>query len=97
MKNITTLAFFWLLVTTVASAQDRVDLEGTSIIGNRELPKVLYIVPWEKPDPNNLLDRPVGSLMDEVLGALDRDIFRRQVEYYELIESDSAATATLLR
>ena len=29
-----------------AAAQDRVDIDRTQVIGNRELPKVLYIVPW---------------------------------------------------
>ena len=30
-----------------AAAQDRAELDRTQIIGNRELPKVLYIVPWK--------------------------------------------------
>ena len=34
-----------------AQAQDRADIDRTKIIGNRELPKVLYIVPWKKPSP----------------------------------------------
>ncbi|MGZ5716149.1 MAG: hypothetical protein ACXWIG_18500, partial [Caldimonas sp.] len=34
-----------------APTQDRAELERTQIIGNRELPKVLYIVPWKKPLP----------------------------------------------
>ena len=34
-----------------AFAQDRADIDRTQIIGNRELPKVLYIVPWKKPPP----------------------------------------------
>jgi hypothetical protein len=37
-----------------ACAQDRADIDRTQIIGNRELPKVLYIVPWKKPLPGML-------------------------------------------
>jgi biopolymer transport protein ExbB len=38
-----------LLAATGATAQDRAELDRTPIVGNRELPKVLYIVPWKKP------------------------------------------------
>ena len=62
-----------------AWAADRADLEGTSIIGSRELPKVTYIVPWKKPLPGDLVGRPVASLLDEALAPVDRDVFRRQV------------------
>ena len=67
-------------------AADRADLEGTSIIGSRELPKVTYIVPWKKPLPGDLVGRPVVSLLDEALAPVDREVFRRQVEYHGLIE-----------
>jgi hypothetical protein len=65
----------------VAWAQDRADIDRTQIIGNRELPKVLYIVPWKKPIPGELSGRPTTSLLDEVLSPVDRDVFRRQVGY----------------
>ncbi len=61
---------------------DRLELGRTEITGNQELPKVLYIVPWQHPDPGDLLDRPINSLLDEVLAPIDRDEFLRQVDYY---------------
>ena len=63
-----------------ACAQDRADIDRTQIIGNRELPKVLYIVPWKKPLPGDLAGRPVASVLDEALAPMDRDVFRRQVQ-----------------
>jgi hypothetical protein len=63
------------------AAQDRADIDRTQIIGNRELPKVLYIVPWKKPLPGELAGRPVTSVIDEALAPVDRDVFRRQVRY----------------
>jgi hypothetical protein len=68
---------------TAASAAepDRADLDRTQIIGNRELPKVLYIVPWKKPIPGDLSGRPPVSVLDEALAPVDRDVFRRQVDY----------------
>ncbi len=73
-----------LLLTVVvasASAEDRATIDRTQIIGNRELPKVLYIVPWKKPLPGDLAGRPNGSLLDEALAPIDRDVFRRQIQY----------------
>ena len=64
-----------------AFAQDRADLDRAQIIGNRELPKVLYIVPWKKPAPGALAGKPVASVLDEVLAPVDRDVFRRHVSY----------------
>ena len=70
------------LTAAEKKAVDRADLEGTQIIGNRELPKVTYIVPWKKPQPGDLVGRPVQSLLDEALAPVDRDVFRRQVDYH---------------
>jgi hypothetical protein len=61
---------------------DRLDLDRTEITGNQELPKVLYIVPWQKSDPGDLMGRPANSLLDEVLAPLDREEFILQVDYY---------------
>jgi hypothetical protein len=55
------------------------------------LPKVLYIVPWKKPDPGDLSSRPLQSVLDEALAPVDRDVFRRQVRYHGLIEARGAA------
>ena len=44
---------------------DQADLDRSQIIGNRELPKVLYIVPWKKPLQGDLSGRPPGGVLDE--------------------------------
>ncbi len=80
------LVLLWFVMSVGAMAEDRADLEGTSIIGSRELPKVTYIVPWKKPLPGDLVGRPVQSLLDEALAPVNREVFLRQVEYYGLIE-----------
>jgi len=68
--------------TTNTGVMDEMDLGRTEITGNQELPKVLYIVPWQKSDPGELMGRPVNTLLDEVLAPLNRDEFVRQVDYY---------------
>ena len=68
---------------------------ANQIIGNRELPKVLYIVPWKKPLPGDLASRPGGGVLDEALAPIDRDVFRRQISYDAQLapRSDAAAPA----
>lgn len=76
----------------VVSAEDRADLEGTQIIGSRELPKVLYIVPWKSPAGGELVKMPVDSLLDEALAPVDRDVFRRQVRYHQGLQGQAAGS-----
>jgi hypothetical protein len=73
---------------------DRLQLDTTDITGNRELPKVLYIVPWKRSDLGDLMGKPPNSLLDEVLQPLDRDVFQRENRYYDDLKPDAApATA----
>jgi hypothetical protein len=69
---------------------DRVELETTDITGNRELPKVLYIVPWKRSDLGDLVGKPPNSLLDEVLQPIDRDVFLRENRYYDALKPDVA-------
>jgi len=79
------------LAVIAAQAADRADLEGTQILGSRELPKVLVIVPWKPPLPGDLVGRPVASLLDEALAPIDRDVFRRQIQYHATTQGPTAS------
>jgi hypothetical protein len=83
---------WWLLALAVAlplfapaaraqERADRAELERAQVIGNRELPKVLYIVPWKRPLQGNMGGRAVTGVVDEALAPIDRDVLRRQVSY----------------
>lgn len=74
-----------------SAATDRLDLDTTVVTGNRELPKVLYIVPWKKAELGDLPAQPFNTLLDEVLTPVDRDVFRREVTYYEAVASGADA------
>ena len=87
-----TLTAALLLAAAGAQAQDRAELDPTAIVGNRELPKVLYIVPWKKPLPGDLAGRPVTSVLDEAMAPIDRDVFRRQVRYDGAIQAKPTST-----
>jgi hypothetical protein len=69
-------------------AIDRLELETTQITGNRELPKVMVIVPWKRSDIGDLVGRPVNSLVDEALQPVDREVFRREIDYFDALAPD---------
>lgn len=77
--------------TGARKGPDRLELDTTDITGNRELPKVLYIVPWKRSDLGDLAGRPVNSLLDEVLQPLDRDVFQRENRYYDALKPGQTA------
>jgi hypothetical protein len=72
------------------ASPDRVELGTTDITGNRELPKVLYIVPWKRSDLGDLVGKPPNSLLDEVLQPIDRDVFLRENRYYDALQPERA-------
>lgn len=73
---------------------DRLNLDTTVVTGNRELPKVLYIVPWKKSDLGDLPAQPFNTLLDEALAPVDRDVFRREVTYYGAMHGGADAPAS---
>jgi hypothetical protein len=70
-----------------SKSQDRIELDTTQISGNRELPKVMYVVPWRKADLGEFAGRPPNSLLDEALTPVDRDVFRRQNRYFAALQA----------
>ena len=94
MKKLVIIAFVAAAVGAApALAEDRADIDKTNIIGNKELPKVLYIVPWKKPIPDELSSRPMASVLDEALAPIDRDVFKRQVRYDAMVQPQAQAPA----
>lgn len=61
------------------------ELSGMSIVGNDEAPKSLYIVPWKSSEIG------AGTSLDTMLNEgdvpVDRDVFKRQLEYYKVSTS----------
>lgn len=81
-----------ILQVVPAMAEVKLELEETEITGARELPKVLYILPWKKTAPDSR-PLPMKSLMNEVLEPIDMDVFRRQVRYHEFTHPAPEAEA----
>jgi hypothetical protein len=76
-----------LLVTGAAGpgmAADEGDklLEGMSIVGNDEAPKSLVIVPWKSSGLGDALD--VSRVLDDGRQPVDKDVFTRELDYYQI-------------
>lgn len=59
---------------------------GTTIVGERESPIGLYIMPWREARPEEGMDRPARLLQEKLL-PLDEDVFVRQIEYYNALSN----------
>ena len=66
-----------------AAAQERIELDSISIIGNPELPKTITLVPWKRALPGDLAGQPEGGLLSDELTGIDPPVFRRELRYYE--------------
>lgn len=63
-----------------AGAEERLKLDKTTILGNGELPKVTFVVPW-RDAPSAIPEwKPTPTARPLAL-PLDRELYQRQVEY----------------
>ncbi|MCI0505878.1 MAG: hypothetical protein L0Z73_07165 [Gammaproteobacteria bacterium] len=79
-----------MVFSAPALTADRLELDNTAIIGSRELPKVLYIVPWKKSRIGTLAGVSEKGSFKESMTALDRDVFLRELDYYRVLNESDA-------
>jgi hypothetical protein len=58
------------------------ELSGMSIVGNDEAPKSLYIVPWKSSELGR--ETRLDMMLNEDDVPVDRDVFKRQLEFYKV-------------
>jgi len=76
-----------LLAAGAALAEEKAEggdklLSGMSIVGNDEAPKSLVIVPWKSSELGSTLD--VSRALDDGRQPVDRDVFMRKLDYYQI-------------
>ncbi len=57
-------------------------ISGMSILGNQEAPKALVIVPWKSSEIGDASG--LDTLLDDSRQPVDRDVFLRELSYYEI-------------
>ena len=65
------------------SAKEATVVLHSTITGNQEQPKVLYIVPWQPPGNADQLQQAVKPVLDDVFAPIDRAEFKRELKYRE--------------
>jgi len=82
-----------LLASSALNAQEILQLEGTSITGNKELPMVLYVVPWKSIERFDMQVPEITSVMEQKLEPIDRAAFKRTINYHQAIYSKAKPAA----
>lgn len=59
------------------------ELSGISIIGNKEAPKSLYIVPWKNSEVG-VRSSLTSGLLDDSMRPIDKEVFMRELDFYDL-------------
>lgn len=72
--------------TNKKMVQDATISLQTTITGNQEQPKVLYILPWQSPQTANVDFEPLDNQLKAVFNHVERDELRRELETADAIE-----------
>lgn len=76
------ILWFCLLAGQAATAEQRLELESTEIVGVQEMPRIVTVLSWQRTTP---LDLPIiESRLQAELPPLDRAEFERALRYREL-------------
>ncbi len=76
-----------LLVVSAVKGEETAEegdklISGMSIVGNDEAPKSLVLVPWKSSALGHALD--VSRVLDNGPQPVDRDVFMRELDYYQI-------------
>ncbi|MDH3643325.1 MAG: hypothetical protein OES38_14580 [Gammaproteobacteria bacterium] len=88
-----------LLIATLAHAEIQaeeaqmpagvIQLDETVISGNQELPKVLYILPWQQPGGLPDIEVKTEFTEIEVFRRLYPPAYRRELSYFETLDGNT--------
>lgn len=79
-------------MTGIAQAPS-VKLESR-VTGNRELPKVTYILPWRQPAEMDFSWEPEAGIAHGLFQPVRREEYRRQLHYQNTFADDAEGVAT---
>lgn len=78
-------------VTPVMAEDEVITIEGTRIRGNQELPTILYLIPWQPPEVQQLSSPEQTFAIQRPLEPLERQEFKRLITYHEVFLNQSSA------
>lgn len=87
------MALALLMPQLAAAQQAQVTLRST-VTGNQEQPRVMYIVPWQPPTTGAFEYAPHKGLATDLFQRIERREFTRDLAYRELLDEPSRITDT---
>lgn len=85
----------WAVALPLAAQEPTVTLQST-VTGNREQPRVMYILPWQQPEAVEFEQSLDADIASGVFQTLDREEFQRDLRLRRRFQGEqiSAETAT---
>ncbi len=85
-KNIALALLSCLSIASLQAAEIEETVLGMNVSGNKEAPNLLYIIPW-KESSDKASPPEVYRLMDEVYSTVDPDVFQKEVNFFEQLQT----------
>jgi len=76
-----------VLCCHAAGADERLNLDKTTILGSGELPKVTFVVPW-RDAPSAIPGWKPAPAAHPRAAPLDHDVYQRQLEYLKQLRQN---------
>lgn len=79
-----------LMPFSAQASEDKVKtLRGISVVGNREAPKALFLVPWKNSELG-IGSSLTSGLLDEGMQPVDKEVFMRELDFYEFSHANQS-------
>lgn len=73
-----------------AADASKADSLSTNVVGSQEAPTVLNVVPWKDKEVKLEKKNPTTNILNSVLQPLDRDVLRREVQYFRSLQENTS-------
>lgn len=83
----TAALFIAIIFSGIVFSQEAVVTLRSTVKGNQEQPKVMYIVPWQRPGDSSLEYQPMDNVASDLFTPVDRDEFIRELQYMDMLRT----------
>lgn len=74
-------------------AEEKITMDSLQVIGNKEMPNILYILPWQTAQLPTMVELPLSGLIQDALQPVDRESILRRKYYQEVVLSAESSRA----
>ena len=91
-KYSSSLLLMFILLSGSLHAEDGVITLRSTVKGNQEQPRVMYVLPWQEAESMEVEYRPDNQWLGEVFTPVDRDEFIRELNYRQAFQDTGEET-----